>query len=136
MVMSKVKYLGGLRTEATHLASGNKIITDAPLDNKGKGQAFSPTDLMSTSLATCMLTIMGIACDTHVLNIDGTEAEVTKIMAANPRRVAEVHITFTMPDKNYTDKEKAILENAARTCPVALSINPNIIQKIEFIYSK
>jgi|SRR5581483_8425567 len=136
MVMSKVKYMGGLRTEATHLASGEKIITDAPLDNKGKGQAFSPTDLMSTSLACCMFTLMGIAGNTHGINIDGAEAEVTKIMAANPRRVAEVHITFNMPKIDYSDKQKAILENAARTCPVALSINPNIIQKIEFIYSK
>lgn len=133
MVMSKVIYLGDLRTEATHLASGKKIITDAPVDNKGRGEAFSPTDLMSTSLATCMFTIMGIACNTHNMNMDGAQAEVTKIMASNPRRVSEVHIKITMP-KKYTDKEKAILENAAKTCPVALSINPNIIQKIEFVY--
>lgn len=134
--MSKVKYLGGLRTEATHLASGSKIVTDAPLDNKGKGEAFSPTDLLSTSLACCMFTLMGIAGNTHGINIDGAEAEVTKIMGANPRKVAEIHITFTMPVNNYGDKEKAILENAARTCPVALSINPSIIQKIEFVYSR
>jgi putative redox protein len=135
MIMSKVKYVGGLRTEAIHLASGNKIVTDAPVDNKGKGEAFSPTDLLSTSLACCMLTIMGITGNTHGINIDGTEAEVTKIMGANPRKVAEVHIKFTMPASNYSDKEKAILENAARTCPVALSINPSIIQKIEFVYA-
>lgn len=133
MIMSKVIYLGDLRTEATHLASGKKIVTDAPVDNMGKGEAFSPTDLMSTSLATCMLTLMGIACNTYKLNIDGAQAEVTKIMAANPRRVSEIYVTITMP-KKYSDREKAILETAARTCPVALSINPAIIQKIEFIY--
>jgi len=133
--MAKVKYLGGLRTESTHLASGNKIITDAPLDNKGRGQAFSPTDLLSNSLASCMLTIMGITANTHNINIDGTEAEVTKIMGANPRKVAEIHIAFTMPKIGYSAKERSILENAAKTCPVALSINPDIIQKIEFVYS-
>ena len=134
MIMSKVKYLGGLRTEATHLASNNTIITDAPVDNRGKGQAFSPTDLLSTSLASCMLTIMGIAADTHKINIEGAVAEVTKIMASNPRKVAEVHITFTMPAFAYSNKEKSLLENAARTCPVALSLNPEIVQKIEFVY--
>ena len=134
MIMSKVIYLSELRTEATHLASGMKIITDAPVDNQGKGQAFSPTDLMSTSLATCALTIMGIAANTHHINMAGTKAEVTKIMAANPRRVAEIHVTFTFPEITYTDKEKAILENAAKTCPVALSVNPSLIQKMEFVY--
>lgn len=136
MKISKVTYLGELRTEALHLASGSKIITDAPLDNKGKGQAFSPTDLLSTSLASCMFTIMGIAANTHNININGMSAEVTKIMATNPRRVGEIHITVTLPAISYTDKEKGILENAARTCPVALSVNSAIIQKIEFIYSK
>jgi uncharacterized OsmC-like protein len=136
MVMAKVKYLGGLRTEAVHLASGNKIITDAPTDNQGKGQAFSPSDLLCSSLASCMLTIMGIAANTHNMNIDNTEVEVTKIMAANPRRVGEVHITITLPKVKYSDKEKSILENAAKTCPVALSVNPAIIQKIEFVYTE
>jgi putative redox protein len=135
MKTSKIKYLGELRTEAVHLASGSTIITDAPVDNHGKGQAFSPTDLMSTSLASCMITIMGITANTHGLKIDGASAELTKIMAANPRRVSEIHIVFTMPANNYSQKEKAILENAARTCPVALSINPAIIQKVEFVYS-
>jgi putative redox protein len=133
MATAKVKYLGGLRTEATHLGSGNKIITDAPLDNQGKGQAFSPTDLLSSSLASCMLTVMGIAANTHQINMDGSEAEVTKIMAADPRRVSEIHIVITLPH-TYNDKEKAILEHAARTCPVALSVNTAIIQKIEFAY--
>jgi len=119
---------------ATSIASGSKIITDAPVDNHGKGQAFSPTDLMATSLANCMLTVMGIAANTHTINMDGAEAEITKVMAANPRRVSEIHVTITMPAKNYTDKEKSILEHAGRTCPVAQSLHPNILQNINFIY--
>ena len=134
MATSKVVYTGNLRTEATHLASGNKIITDAPVDNHGKGEAFSPTDLMSTSLATCMLTVMGIAANTHSINMDGASAEVTKVMAANPRRVSEIHVKITMPAKNYTDKEKAILEHAGRTCPVTQSLHPDILQDVSFHY--
>ncbi|HSY75977.1 MAG TPA: OsmC family protein [Bacteroidia bacterium] len=134
MATSKIVYTGELRTEATHLASGTRIITDAPLDNHGKGQAFSPTDLLATSLANCMLTVMGIAANTHGINMDGAAAEVTKIMAASPRRVSEVHVKITMPAKNYTDKEKSILEHAGRTCPVAQSLHPNILQDITFIY--
>lgn len=124
-------YLGGLRTEATHLQSGTKIITDAPTDNKGKGEAFSPTDLLAESLAGCMLTTMGIAADAHGIDIDGTECEVTKIMAANPRRVAEVITNLKFP-KEYTDQQKAILEKAALTCPVAVSLHPDVIKTVNF----
>ena len=124
-------YLGGLRTEATHLQSGTKIITDAPTDNKGKGEAFSPTDLLAESLAGCMLTTMGIAADVHGIDIDGTECEVTKIMAANPRRVAQVVTNLKFP-KTYTDKEKEILERAALTCPVAVSLHPDVIKTVDF----
>jgi putative redox protein len=124
-------YLGGLRTEATHLQSGTKIITDAPTDNKGKGEAFSPTDLLAESLASCMLTTMGIAADTHGIDMAGTECEVTKVMAANPRRVAEVVTILKFP-KGYTDKEKTILEHAARYCPVAVSLHPDVIKTVDF----
>jgi len=134
MATSKIIYTGELRTQATHLASGTTIITDAPVDNHGKGQAFSPTDLLATSLGNCMLTVMGIAANTHKIDMDGATAEITKVMAANPRRVSEVHVTLTMPAKGYTDKEKSILENTGRTCPVALSLHPNIVQDIKFIY--
>src|ERR1700728_2897172 len=120
-ITSKVIYSGALRTDAIHIKSGRKIITDAPTDNHGKGEAFSPTDLMSTSLATCMLTVMGIACEARNMNMDGAVAEVTKIMAANPRRVAEIHIAITMPPNGYTDEQKKMLEHTAHTCPVALS---------------
>jgi putative redox protein len=133
-ITSKVIYKGGLRTEAEHQKSGNKIITDAPPDNHGKGEAFSPTDLMATSLATCMLTVMGIACNGRNWNMDGTVAEVTKIMESNPRRVAEIHITLKMPPNGYTDEQKKILEHTARTCPVALSLHPKLIQNITFAY--
>lgn len=134
-ITSRVIYSGGLRTEAVHQKSGSKIITDAPPDNHGKGEAFSPTDLMSTSLATCMLTVMGIACEARGLNIDGTVAEVTKIMAANPRRVSEIHITVTLPHKGFTEEQKKMLEQTGRTCPVALSLHPNLIQNITFVFN-
>jgi putative redox protein len=124
-------YLGGLRTEATHLQSGTKIITDAPTDNKGKGEAFSPTDLLAESLAGCILTTMGIAADVHGIDMDNTEAEVTKVMAQNPRRVAEVIVNLKFP-KTYTDKEKKILELAATTCPVAVSLHPDVVKTISF----
>ncbi len=134
-ITSKVIYTGGLRTTAEHIKSGVIIITDAPPDNHGKGEAFSPTDLMATSLANCMLTVMGIACQSRNINIDGTVAEVTKIMAANPRRVAEIQIVLTFPAMGYTDEQKKLLELTARTCPVAESLHPNLIQNITFVFN-
>jgi uncharacterized OsmC-like protein len=131
MATSLVKYIGGLRTEATHIQSNTKIITDAPLDNHGKGEAFSPTDLMATSLANCMLTIMGIKAITEgMTGIDGTIAEVTKVMASDPRRVSEIHIHLKFPKNKYTEKEKKIYENVAHTCPVAKSLHPDLKQVI------
>ena len=107
MTKMRTQYLGNLRTEIEHIQSGNKIITDAPLDNNGKGEYFSPTDMFSSSLGSCMLTIIGIAANTHGFSIDGTTLEIEKIMAANPRRVAEIKIDVHFPkDANYTDKQK------------------------------
>lgn len=134
METAQVVYTGHLHTEAIHVRSGSKIVTDAPVDNKGKGEAFSPTDLLATSLGNCMLTTMGIAAQTHNINFDGAKIKVTKVMAANPRRVSEVQIEFEMPKNNYTDKQKAILENTARTCPVAISLHPDIKQILTFNY--
>ncbi len=134
METSRVIYTGGLHTEATHVRSGETIETDAPVDNQGKGEAFSPTDLLATSLGSCMLTTMGIACQTHNIDMDGAKVKVTKIMAANPRRVAEVHVEFDMPKNNYTDKQKSILENTAINCPVAKSLHPDINQQVVFNY--
>ena len=125
-------YLGGLRTEAKHVLSGNTLITDAPLDNKGKGEAFSPSDLLSASLGSCMLTIMGIAAQEHGIDIDGSTCSITKIMAAEPRRVSEIQISFNFPAINYSDKQKIILERAAKNCPVAKSLHPDLIQNVRF----
>ncbi len=129
---STVEYLGELRTEATHLLSGQKIITDAPPDNQGRGEAFSPTDLCATSLASCMLTIMGISARNHGWNIDGAKAEVTKIMGSDPRRIARIEIRFSMPRNNYTDGQRKVLEHAARTCPVHFSISEGLEEVVEF----
>ncbi len=136
MATSFVKYIGDLRTESEHLASKNLIITDAPVDNHGKGEAFSPTDLMATSLANCMLTVMGIKAQNEGMTpIDGTIAEVTKIMYAEPRRVGEIHIKLIFPPKNFSEKEKKIYEHTAHTCPVAKSLHPDLKQVLEFIWT-
>ncbi|MEJ8758488.1 OsmC family protein [Pontibacter sp. H259] len=128
------KYEGNLRTQAQHLASGNTIITDAPVDNNGRGEAFSPSDLVCAALGSCMMTIMGIVAERNSIAIEGMEIETTKIMVADPRRIGEIVLTFKMPAVPYTAKEKALLENAARTCPVALSLHPEIKQSVSFIY--
>lgn len=132
MATIETTYIGELRTEATHVFSGNRIITDAPLDNQGKAEAFSPTDLLSASLGSCMFTIMGIAAREHEIQIDGTTCSITKIMASEPRRVAEIQIIFNFPDIRYTDKQKLILERAALHCPVAKSLHPDLVQNITF----
>lgn len=135
MTKMRTKYLGNLRTEIEHIQSGNKIITDAPLDNNGKGEFFSPTDIFTSSLGSCMLTIIGISANTHGFSIDGTTLEIEKVMAANPRRVAEIKIDLIFPkDANYTDKQKKIIEASAKTCPVANSLHPDIIKNIRFIF--
>lgn len=124
-----------MRTEAVHLKSGNTIITDAPLDNNGKGEAFSPTDLVSAALCSCMMTIMGITARKENQLIDGVEAEVTKVMTANPRKISEIHVNFTFPAGLSLSKEiKEKLEHAAHTCPVALSLDPTIKQIVTFNY--
>jgi uncharacterized OsmC-like protein len=131
---TKTIYLGELRTRATHVRSGQEIITDAPPDNKGKGEAFSPTDLLATSLGSCMITIMGIAAREHRFDLDGTTARIWKIMESNPRRVGEVRIELTFPAKNYSEKEKKIIERSAFTCPVYLSLHPDLKKTITFNY--
>ena len=128
-------YSGQLRTQATHLASGNHILTDAPVDNNGRGEAFSPTDLVCAALGSCMMTIMGIVAQRHGLPLEDTRIDITKIMAADPRRIAEIILHFTLPAHNFSDKERALLENAARTCPVALSLHPDVNQTVTFEYN-
>ncbi len=113
----------------THCQSGTVVLTDAPVDNKGKGEVFSPTDLMATSLGSCMLTIMGIAAQEHGFSIDGSTATVTKIMASDPRRIAEIKIDITFPEV-YSEKHKKILTIISKTCPVALSLHPDLKQDV------
>lgn len=131
---SKVSYQGGLRTEATHLRSGNTIITDAPIDNKGKGEAFSPTDLVATALASCMLTIMGIKADEMNVNMFGANAEVEKIMGDKPRRIVQVNIHINVPITT-DEKTKKILEKAALTCPVDKSVYEGMIRDVKFTWA-
>ena len=131
MATSKVTYLGDLRTSSVHLQSGNTIITDAPTDNHGKGEAFSPTDSVANALATCMLTVMGIKAKDLEVDFTGSTAEVTKIMGTDPRRIVEIHVTF---DMNLTadEKTRTVLERTALTCPVYFSLHPDIKKEISF----
>jgi len=127
----KIKYTGDLRTKATHLSSGSTIITDAPLDNNGKGEKFSPTDLFATALGSCMLTIMGITAQTHGINIDDAEVTVKKIMGANPRRVSCIKIIINIYN-DISEKDRKLLIKAAHHCPVSKSINPDIEEDVTF----
>lgn len=131
---STVVYNGDLRTTCTHLKSGSNFETDAPTDNNGKGERFSPTDLMATSLATCMVTVMGIKARTMGFDLNDIKIEVLKVMKADPRRVGGIELTFHIPDslKNTDDKTKTILRHTAETCPVAKSIHPDIDIKIDW----
>lgn len=129
------KYLGNLRTEAIHEQSGTKLVCDAPLDNHGKGESFSPTDLVATALGACMLTIMGISAETYGYDIVGTTLETEKIMGTNPRRIVEIKITFNFPkDREFTTQQRRVIEAAARTCPVANSLHPDIKKTLVFNY--
>lgn len=129
-------YQGNLRTQATHVASKQTILTDAPTDNNGRGEAFSPTDLLCAALGSCMLTIMGIIAQRENIDLKGTTWKTTKIMTNSPRRIAEIHIDFTFPaGLQISDKDKQKLENAARTCPVALSLSEQIKQVVRFEWS-
>ncbi|RYE36942.1 MAG: OsmC family peroxiredoxin [Sphingobacteriaceae bacterium] len=131
MATIETVYQGTLRTQATHVQSGTEILTDAPVDNQGKGEAFSPTDLLAASLGSCMLTIMGITAREHQINIENTKCAINKIMAANPRRVGEIGVELNFPEK-YSDKQQKILERAALTCPVYLSLHPDIKKSVNF----
>jgi uncharacterized OsmC-like protein len=130
---STIVYEGNLRTVATHLYSGTSIETDAPLDNQGMAQRFSPTDLLATSLGCCMMTLMGIKARDMEIDLTGVKIDIQKHMKADPRRVGGIDVTFHFPESiNLNEKEKTILERAALTCPVAKSIHPDIEQRITF----
>jgi uncharacterized OsmC-like protein len=128
---SKVTYLGDLRTSSIHIQSGSEIISDAPLDNNGKGEAFSPTDTVANALASCMMTVMGIKARDLNVDFNGSTAAVTKIMQAEPRRINTIEIVFDM-NLDPDIKTKTILERTAMTCPVFLSLNPEIDKRISF----
>jgi uncharacterized OsmC-like protein len=131
MATSKVTYLGDLRTSSIHLQSGSEIISDAPIDNNGKGEAFSPTDTVANGLASCMFTVMGIKARDLEVDFSNSTAEVTKIMGTEPRRITEIQITFNM-NVIADDKTKKILERTAMTCPVFYSLHPDIKKEIVF----
>ena len=135
MITFKTRYEGDLRTTATHASSGVTIFTDAPVDNMGRGEAFSPTDLVASALGSCMISIVGIKLLETNKNINGATVEVTKVMYSEPRRIGEIHVHIKIPDDNFTEKEKQILINAAHACPVAKSLHTDIKQeiKIEFV---
>ncbi|MDQ2771890.1 MAG: OsmC family protein [Bacteroidota bacterium] len=130
------RYAGHLRTEATHTASGNIIQTDAPLDNHGRGEAFSPTDLVSTALGACMMTVMGIVAERHAWDLTSATFAVQKHMSAEPpRRIAQIDVTFSLP-ASLAPSDRTLLERAAHTCPVGLSLHPEVRQNIVFEYVK
>lgn len=132
MATIKTSYLGDLRTLNIHLQSGTELVTDAPTDNRGKGESFSPTDLLATALGNCIMTIMGIKAMDNGIDLVGTELEITKIMANDPRRVAEVVVEFFFPKKNYTEEQKKLIESVAGISPVPLSLHPDLKQTIKF----
>lgn len=134
MDTAHVTYLGELRTEAVHVRSGQTLVTDAPLDNQGRGEAFSPTDLLSTALASCMMTLMGITARDKGIPLKGLKARVVKHMTAAPRMVERVEVHVELEGDGLGDREKTILENAARTCPVARSLRADLVQDIRFTY--
>jgi uncharacterized OsmC-like protein len=129
---SKVTYLGNLRTSCTHLASGTTIITDAPIDNHGKGEAFSPTDLVATSLASCMMTVMGIYCQEHGIDFSSCEASVLKVMSSSPRRIEKVLVEMDLNGNDWDEKTLKKVIAAGKACPVARTLEGNV--ELEFIF--
>ncbi len=131
---SNVNYKGGLRTVCEHIKSASVIETDAPIDNNGNGERFSPTDLVATALASCMITVMGIKAKESDIAFNTINAKVQKIMSADPRRISEIQVVISVHE-TWTDKEKNIMENTAKTCPVAKSMHPDLVQNIKFVYA-
>ena len=134
MITTQVSYLGDLRTKCTHLKSNTSFITDAPTDNKGKGEAFSPTDLIAASYASCMLTIIGIYCNTNALTFESGEVAVIKEMQNNPRKIKQLTIELDLSGNDWDDKQQKKIEQAANTCPVALTLLGNIKTELKYIF--
>ncbi len=134
MTKMSVQYVGNLRCEITHTQSGTTIDTDAPLDNKGKGERFSPTDLLCTSLVTCILTTMAIAAEERQWRFEGVSAEFEKIMSGTPRRIGEIKIKFLFPNLGYDETMKMKIQRYAEACPVSRSLHPEVIKTITFVF--
>jgi putative redox protein len=135
MTKMSVLYSGHLRCQVVHAQSNTQIETDAPLDNKGKGERFSPTDLLCTSLATCILTTMAIAAEERSWKFEGVKAEIEKIMSSTPRRIGEIKIHFTFPDLEYDDLMKEKIQRYAHACPVGRSLHPDVLQNVTFEFN-
>ena len=135
MKTAKINYVGELRTECTHIRSGKTFLTDAPTDNNGKGEAFSPTDCVATALGSCMISIMGIVAIKNNFEFGVCSADITKVMESNPRRIGEVILEINMPKGNFTAAQKKMLETAALNCPVAKSLHPDLKQTVAFNYN-
>lgn len=131
----EIQYLGELRTQIRHEGSGELLLTDAPLDNNGQGRFFSPTDLTASSLASCMMTLLAITAANHDIPLQNMKAMAEKTMASNPRRIAKIHITLQVEAGRLDDRQKNLLESAARNCPVAKSLHPEIEQQLELTFS-
>ena len=129
-------YKGDLRTKAVHVQSGSTITTDAPVDNKGKGENFSPTDLVATALGSCIFTIMGITARENGFSIDGSSCKITKIMTDNPRKIGEIKIEIDFAGGEFSDKQKKILESCVKTCPVALTLHESVIQNVKLLFKE
>ncbi|MFQ3577101.1 MAG: OsmC family protein [Cytophagales bacterium] len=135
MITISSTYLGELRVESTHVKSGNSLHTDAPIDNHGKGETFSPTDLMCTALASCMMTIMGIEANKLGIDLKGTTLKTTKYMSVSPRKVSKVKIDIEVHNPNISEAHQDLLRHAALTCPVALSLHPDLVQEVEIKFA-
>ena len=134
MATARIEYLGGLRTKCTHLKSGTEILTDAPVDNHGKGEAFSPTDLVATAYISCMMTIVGIYCNNHSIEMVGGTGEVTKSMVSGPRRIEKLSIELDFSMNKWSEQEQEQIIAAAEACPVAKSVNENMIVEINYAF--
>ncbi len=134
MDTSHITYLGELRTEITHVRSGQRFVTDAPVDNKGKGEAISPTDLLATSLGACMITTMDIVARDKGILLRGVSARIVKHMAAGPRRVQRVEVFLEMDGSTLDAEQRALMEKTAHGCPVAVSLHPDLVQEVHFSY--
>lgn len=134
MATARIEYLGGLRTKCTHLKSGTEILTDAPTDNHGKGEAFSPTDLVATAYVSCMISILGIHCNQNDIEMVGGTGEVTKVMASGPRRIERLEIELDFSMNNWSEEIQKQIIRVSEACPVAKSVSEAMVVDIEYIF--